>query len=136
MIDFTSCAVNKFKAYGGANGNKINIRYDEKSYMLKFPPLPSRNKAMSYTNACISEYLACHIFESLGFNTQETLLGTFTDNRGKKKNVVACGDFTEGGKKLIEFAHLKNTCINSEQRGYGTELGISCCMGRITESGF
>jgi hypothetical protein len=36
--------------------------------------------------------------------------------------VVACKDFTEGGKRLLEFAHLKNTCINSEQNGYGKEL--------------
>ena len=36
--------------------------------------------------------------------------------------MVACGDFTEGGKRLIEFAQLKNTCIDSEQNGYGTEL--------------
>ncbi|MPM51981.1 Serine/threonine-protein kinase CtkA [bioreactor metagenome] len=122
MIDFTPCAVNKFKAYGGANGNKINVRYGDKSYMLKFPPRPSRNKEMSYTNGCISEYLACHIFEALGFKTQETLLGTYTDSRGKEKTVVACGDFTEGGKKLIEFAHLKNTCIDSEQSGYGKDL--------------
>lgn len=122
MIDFTSCEVNKFRAYGGANGNKINILYEGGSYMLKFPPVPSRNKAMSYTNGCISEYLACHIFASLGFKTQETLLGTYTDSRGKEKVVVACGDFTEGGKRLLEFAHLKNTCINSEQNGYGKEL--------------
>ena len=27
MIDFTPCTVNKFKGYGGANGNKINIIY-------------------------------------------------------------------------------------------------------------
>ena len=122
MIDFTSCEVNKFRAYGGANGNKINILYEGNSYMLKFPPIPNRNKAMSYTNGCISEYLACHIFASLGFKAQETLLGTYTDPRGKEKVVVACGDFTEGGKRLIEFAHLKNTCISSEQNGYGTEL--------------
>ena len=122
MIDFTSCEVNKFRAYGGANGNKINVLYKGDSYMLKFPPAPSRNKAMSYTNSCISEYLACHIFSVLGFKTQETLLGTYTDSRGKEKVVVACGDFTEGGKKLMEFAHLKNTCINSEQSGYGKEL--------------
>lgn len=79
MIDFTDCPVNKFIAYGGANGNKINISFQGKSYMLKFPPVPSRNKAMSYTNGCISEYLACHMFEVLGFNTQETLLGKYTD---------------------------------------------------------
>lgn len=110
MIDFTLCEVNKFRAYGGANGNKINILYDGNSYMLKFPPIPSRNKTMSHTNGCISEYLACHIFASLGFKTQETLF-TYTDPRGKEKVVVACGDFTEGGKRLIEFAHLTSNGI-------------------------
>lgn len=46
---------------------------------------------------------------------------------------MACGDFTEGGKKLIEFAHLKNTCIDSEQNGYGTEL--SSIQQAIDEQG-
>ena len=122
MIDFTNCPVNRFRAYGGANGNKINITYQGHSYMLKFPPKPSRNRDMSYSNGCISEYVACHIFEMLGFRTQETLLGNYTDSRSKTKLVVACRDFTEGGKRLIEFAHLKNTCIDSEQNGYGKEL--------------
>ena len=122
MIDFTGCLVNRFRAYGGANGNKISITYEGHSYMLKFPPRPSRNKEMSYTNGCISEYVACHIFEMLGFKVQETLLGNYTDSRGKNKLVVACRDFTEGGKRLMEFAHLKNTCIDSEQNGYGKEL--------------
>ena len=121
MIDFTNCPVNRFRAYGGANGNKINISYEGSSYMLKFPPRPSRNKEMSYTNGCISEYVACHIFEMLGFRVQDTLLGNYTDSRGKSKLVVACRDFTEGGKRLIEFAQLKNTCIDSEQNGYGKE---------------
>ncbi len=122
MIDFTPCEVNKFKAYGGANGNKIHIQYQKKGYMLKFPPVPGRSKTMSYTNSCISEYLACHIYEMLGLRAQETILGTYTDRRGKEKKVVACRDFTDNGKKLIEFAQLKNTCIDSEQNGYGTEL--------------
>lgn len=122
MIDFTHCEINKFRAYGGANGNKINVLYDGHGYMLKFPPVPRRNKGISYTNGCISEYLACHVFAALGFRVQDTLLGTYTDNRGKEKTVVACRDFTEDGKQLIEFAELKNTCINSEQNGYGKEL--------------
>jgi hypothetical protein len=33
---------------------------------------------------------------------------------------VACKDFTADGKKPMEFAHLKNTCVDSEQSGYGT----------------
>ena len=87
MIDFTNCPVNRFRAYGGANGNKINITYQGHSYMLKFPPKPSRNRDMSYSNGCISEYIACHIFEMLGFRTQETLLGNYTDSRSKTKLV-------------------------------------------------
>lgn len=83
--------------------------------MLKFPPVPSRSKTMSYTNGCISEYLACHIFESLGFKTQETLLGTYTDPRGKEKIVVACGDFTEGGKNLISERKAKILDYSMEQ---------------------
>ncbi len=122
MIDFTPCEVNKFKAYGGANGNKVHILYQKKGCMLKFPPVPGRSKTMGYTNSCISEYLACHIYEMFGLKVQETLLGAYTDRRGKEKTVVACRDFTDNGKKLIEFAQLKNTCINSEQNGYGTEL--------------
>lgn len=131
MIDFTSCEVNKFKAYGGANGNKIHITYQGNGYMLKFPPIPGRSKTMSYTNSCISEYLACHIYNLLGIEVQETLLGTYTDRRGKEKVVVACRDFTENGERLIEFAQLKNTCIDSEQNGYGTEL--SSIMTAIEE---
>lgn len=122
MIDFTSCPVNRFRAYGGANGNKINITFEGHSYMLKFPPHPSKNREMSYTNSCISEYVACHIFSMLGFRAQETLLGTYTDSRGKTKTVVACRDFTEDGRRLMEFAQLKNTCIDSEQNGYGKDL--------------
>lgn len=122
MIDFTQCEVNKYRTYGGVNGNKINIRYQGEGYMLKFPPIPTKNKAISYTNSCISEYLACHIFELLGIKVQETLLGTYTDQRGREKLVVACKDFTEGGKRLMEFAQLKNSCINSDQSGYGTDL--------------
>jgi hypothetical protein len=41
MIDFTSCEINKFKAYGGANGNKINVLYEGKSYMLNFHLYPA-----------------------------------------------------------------------------------------------
>lgn len=122
MIDFTHCKVDPYKAYSGANGQKICVLYDGVRYMLKFPSQAKRNQAMSYSNGCLSEYLACHIFASMGFNAQETLLGTYTMSDGRVKTVVACKDFNVGDKRLIEFAQLKNTCINSEQNGYGTEL--------------
>ncbi len=49
-------------------------------------------------------------------------MGIYTDKRGKEKTVVACGDFTEGGK-ADRVCPIKKPCIdNSEQNGYGTEL--------------
>jgi len=46
MIDFTN-AIQKNKAYSGANGGKIAVVYNDEQYMLKFPPYPTRNKDMS-----------------------------------------------------------------------------------------
>ena len=120
MIDFTNLPVRN-KTYAGANGSKISVIYKGEQYMLKFPVVPSRNREMSYTNGCVSEYIGCHIFESVGIPVQETLLGLYERN-GKKKVVVACKDFTASGLVLQDFASLKNTMIDSVHNGYGTEL--------------
>lgn len=120
MIDFTDLPVRK-KTYAGANGSKLCVMYQGAPYMLKFPAAPSRNKAISYANGCISEYLGCHIFELIGIPVQETLLGLYRKG-GKDKIVVACRDFTSPGIVLQDFASLKNTIIDSGHNGYGTEL--------------
>lgn len=120
MIDFTN-AVQKNKTYAGANGSKISVLYNGEQYMLKFPPFPTINKEMSYTNSCISEYIGCKVFESVGIPVQETVVGTYT-SKGKEKVVVACKDFTSQGITLQDFASLKNRIIDSERNGYGTEL--------------
>ncbi len=124
-LDFTEPQVNKFRMYGGNNGNKISILFQGEYYMLKFPPKPSANLEMSYSNGCISEYVACHIFESLGIETQKTLLGRYGD-----KIVVACRDFTADGVVLRDFASLKNTIVESSRSGYGTELSEVLCTIR------
>ena len=120
MIDFTSAKVRN-KTYAGANGSKISVIYNNEQYMLKFPPLPTINKEMSYTNSCISECIGCKIFDSVGIPVQETVIGTYTSN-GREKIVVACKDFTSSGITLQDFASLKNRIIDSERNGYGTEL--------------
>lgn len=120
MIDFTNLPTKK-KTYAGANGSKISVIYDGEQYMLKFPAGAPKNKELSYANGCVSEYIGCHIFESIGINVQKTLLGTYRIN-GKEKIVVACKDFTKSGVVLQDFASLKNTIIDSEHNGYGTEL--------------
>ncbi len=120
IIDFTKLP-KRNKMYAGANGSKISVIYEGEQYMLKFPPLPTKNKDMSYSNSCFSEYLGCQIFECIGVPVQKTRLGTYVV-KGKEKIVVACGDFTEPGVTLQDFASLKNQMIDSERNGYGTEL--------------
>ena len=120
MVDFTNMPMRN-KTYAGANGSKISVLYEGEQYMLKFPPIPSINKEMSYSNSCICEYIGCHVFEIVGLTVQKTLLGTYSKN-GKEKIVVACKDFTSVGTVLQDFASLKNTIIDSERNGYGTEL--------------
>lgn len=122
MLDFTNCPRLLDKAYSGANGKKIAIEYNGKPYMLKFPPSGNgKPTELSYTNSCISEHIVSSIFNMLGIQAQETILGTFTI-KGKEKIVCACLDFTEGGKLLYDFCSIKNTVLDSDSNGSGTEL--------------
>ena len=121
-IDFTSCRRLLGKAYNGANGKKIAVEYEDRQYMLKFPPSGAGKLTdISYINSCISEHIGSSIFNMLGIPAQQTLLGVFTVN-GKEKVVCACGDFTADGKMLYDFCSIKNTVIDSEHGGSGTEL--------------
>lgn len=119
MIDFTNCEVNKYKYYGGKNGGKICIIYNNEDYMLKFPSV--NENVDGYSNSCISEYVTCNIIKTLGLNIQDTILGVY-DLNGNKKIVVACKDFTSTGNVFKQFAELKNSQIESSKNGYGTEL--------------
>ena len=121
MIDFTNCEINKFKYYGGKNGGKFCVKYLGEDYMVKFPGMNKGNISMSYSNNCISEYVACHIMETLELKVQKTLLGTYKIGE-KEKVVVACKDFTNQGIILKQFAELKNSQIETSENGYGTEL--------------
>lgn len=120
MIDFTN-VIRKNKMFNGASGNKLAIIYNDEQYMLKFAPVAKKNKNMSYSNSTISEYIGSNIYNVIGIPTQETLLGQYNVN-GKNKIVVACKDFTKPGVIIQDFASLKNTMIDSDENGYGTEL--------------
>lgn len=122
MIDFTNCKRVLGKAYNGANGKKIAVEYGGRQYMLKFPPSGEKKPTqLSYTNSCFSEHIACSIFNMLGVRAQETILGTFKVGE-KTKVVCACRDFTADGKQLFDFCSIKNTILDSDSGGSGTEL--------------
>ena len=120
-VDFTTCPRVAARAYNGANGKKIAVEWNGSVWMLKFPPSAAdRPTALSYTNSCFSEHIAGTIANMIGLKSHETRLGTFTN--GKTKTVCACRDFTAGGKVLYDFCSIKNTVIDSETGGTGTEL--------------
>lgn len=122
MIDFTNCRRIINKAYSGASGKKIAIEYEGEQYMLKFPPSGKEKMTeLSYTNSCYSEHIGSSIFNMLGIVAQKTIMGSFVVGE-KKKIVCACRDFTAGGKQFYDFCAIKNTVIDSEHGGTGTEL--------------
>ncbi len=120
MINFTNLPKKK-KAYGGANGNKMSVIYNNETYMLKFPTHALKNANLSYSNSAVSEYLGCHIFNMLGVQSQETILGTYFHN-GVERVVVACKDFVKDDEQLFDFASVKNQIIDSNSNGYGTDI--------------
>lgn len=104
MINFSK-AIEELNSYKGSEKKKTLI-YNNKKYLVKFPdPIREKNKNISYINNTFSEYVGSNIFKLIGFETQNTLLGTYTYN-GKEKIVCACEDFTSGHYVLYEFENL------------------------------
>lgn len=104
IIDFNDCKMNG-KLYGGMAGSKLGITYQNEDWLLKFPKSTKsmRNVDMSYTTAPLSEYIGSHIYEVLGYDVHETMLGVYDG-----KLVVACKDFTNHDEQLKEFREIKN----------------------------
>lgn len=121
MIDFTDCKVNRFKVYGGANGAKRGVLFENETYMLKFPSDAKFNEKLSYANNSISEYIGCHVFSMLGIPAQQTFLGVY-HIADQQKIVCACKDMEINQYRLKDFASLKNTVVKSGHNGYGTDL--------------
>ena len=120
-VDFTSCPRIPGRAYNGANGKKLAVEWQGACWILKFPPSAAeRPNDLSYSNSCYSEHLASRIFGMLGIRTQETALGTFAN--GRRHVVCACRDFTDEHRVLHDFCSIKNTVLDSESNGTGTEL--------------
>ena len=120
-VDFTSYPRVSTRAYNGANGKKVAILFQGDPWILKFPlNVTSRPNEQSYSNSCFSEHLGSSIYRLLDVPCQETVLGTYVN--GKTKIVCACKDFTSPGVRLYDFCSIKNTVIDSETGGTGTEL--------------
>lgn len=120
-IDFTDCPRVPGRAYNGANGKKIAVSYMGATWILKFPPdAHDKPNDLSYSNSNISEHLGSTIYRQLGIPAQDTMLGIHRN--GREKVVCACRDFTRPGIRLYDFCSIKNTVLDGESGGTGTEL--------------
>lgn len=113
FIDFTDCFCFKTNDYKGQD-HKEKILFNNEFYMLKFQNhTKSKSPLVSeYSNNIFSEYISCHIIETIGLPVQETLLGTY-----KGQYVVACKDFTSDEYKLSEFSSFENSFNASTKLG-------------------
>lgn len=124
MINFTEIAKKQpsFRAYGGANGIKKGILYNNEPYMLKIEHR-GRKKNNAYKHSVLSEYISSRVYSMLDIPAQEVILGKIYDN-GKEKLCVACKDFKDKGEYLYEFLNIKNSVLTeNSSNGSGTELG-------------
>ena len=120
-IDFTDCPRVPARAYSGANGKKVAVSFENAVWLLKFPPSAAEKpNDLSYSNSSLSEHLGSTIYRRLGIDGHETRLGV--DRNGKTKVVCACRDFTVQGKRLLDFCSIKNSVLDGESGGTGTEL--------------
>lgn len=120
-IDFSSCPRVPGRAYNGANGKKIAVEYEGSVWLLKFSPSAAGVlNTLAYSNGCISEHIGSTVFQKLGIPAQETRLGVFVN--GKTRMVCACRDFTVPDKRFYDFCAIKNSVVDSETCGTGTEL--------------
>ena len=104
MIDFSK-ATEELNNYRGSEKKKTLI-YNNKKYLVKFPdPIREKNKNISYINNAFSEYIGSNIFKIVGFEVQNTILGTYSYN-GKEKIICACEDFTDENHILYEFENI------------------------------
>lgn len=118
IIDFTNWERDKEAIYGGSD-HKWGIKNEDGRYMIKTSDRIKTDKRndlnSSYSNSVFSEYICCHIIESLGYDVQETMLGKYTFDSGLTKDVVVCKNFISDDNKykLIEFKDIENALLDN-----------------------
>ncbi|MBR0090871.1 MAG: HipA domain-containing protein [Lachnospiraceae bacterium] len=106
IIDFTNCILSeRAGTYGGNAGFKDGIIYEGENWIIKYPKTTKgmRVDDISYTTSPLSEYIGSHVYDILGYDVHETLLGYRNE-----KIVVACKDFCRYEGELREIRTIKN----------------------------
>lgn len=92
-------------SYGGHGGSKRGIIINDERWFLKYPKSTKSMdvEGLSYSTTPLSEYLGSHIYNLVGLETHETMLGV-----ANGKIVVACKDFLNSNEIIIDYNMIKN----------------------------
>ncbi|MDR1700721.1 MAG: HipA domain-containing protein [Lachnoclostridium sp.] len=122
VIDMNEAIISR-RVYQNTSLKKEPLVWNHEYFLLKYP---ERNRHVthtfqvsSYMNNAISEYVGCHIFDSVGIQTQQTFMAKRDGCMG-----VACKDFVERekGYELQEFGDLANRYFSSSDLGRNPTL--------------
>ena len=106
-IDFSNCKLSNI-SYGGSE-KKLGILIGDTPYMLKF----QKRTPFGYRYNTISEYIGSNIYKMIGFNSQDTFLGTYNNNQ-----CVACKDFVIEGYNFVPFNDVGESSIEENKELY------------------
>lgn len=100
--------------YTGSDRKEGLIDSEGRRYLVKYAEAHTRvnNLDTSYVNNVISEYMASHILEIVGFEVHHTFIGTRNQNL-----LVACENFTSDHQFLIEFGQYMRKHYDSGDIG-------------------
>lgn len=105
--DFSKYKSNN-KYYSGSE-RKIGITIGENNYIVKFQKKDELDKRFNH----VSEYIGSQIFSILGFNVQETYLGTYNGEQ-----VVVIKDFNEPGSFFVPFNEVGESSLEEDKETY------------------
>lgn len=106
-FDFTNYPLSG-RFYGGSE-KKLGILIGDSPYMLKF----QKKTPFGLRFNTISEYIGSHVYQMLGFQCQDTFLGTY-----KRENIVACKDFVTEGCQFVPFNDIGESTIEEDKEKY------------------
>ena len=106
-MDYSPYPKNK-KIYSGAE-RKIGLTVGSEDYIIKF-----RKKERFLTrNNHLSEYLGCRIMASMGYNVQETYLGTYMG-----EDIVSIKDFVGENQQFVAFNDVGESSIEENRENF------------------
>ena len=106
-MDYSDCP--RTESYFAGSEKKMGVLIDGKEWILKFQYKDDLRIRFNH----ISEYLGSHIFGLLGFDVQETRLGTY---RGEQ--VVACRNFIPEGYRFVPFNDVGESTLETDRERF------------------